>query len=141
MTTPVENFLSRLDKVKQVGRGQWLACCPAHDDKNPSMSISEKNDTFVVCCHTCKAGGTEIMESVGLTASDFYEKQDIPNHIKPVKRKWSARQICEIMGASASNVALLCERKKHQDLTEEESATFDANLQNIILLSYEALYG
>lgn len=39
-----DTLLSRLDKVKQTGQGRWLACCPAHDDKNPSLSVRELDD-------------------------------------------------------------------------------------------------
>ena len=134
MTTPIENFLSRLDKVKQIGKGEWLACCPAHDDKKPSMSVSEKNDTFAVYCHSCHAGGVTIMESVGLTANDFYEKVDIPTHIKPIKRKWSARQVCELGGESMSMVALLLERLITIGLEDDEIDTLRLEGQKLIIL-------
>jgi DNA primase len=32
--------LDRLDKVRQLGTHKWTACCPVHDDSNPSMSVS-----------------------------------------------------------------------------------------------------
>jgi len=137
MTSPIENFLSRLDKVKQVGRGEWVACCPAHDDKHPSMSISEKGDTFVVHCHTCKAGGTEIMESVGLTVNDFYEKIRLPTHIRAVKRKWSARQICELGSESMSMVALLLERFMTVGLKDDEIYALRLEGQKLIILFSE----
>ena len=39
------------EKARQVGRG-WLTCCPAHDDRNPSLSLSEGNNGgFVFYCH------------------------------------------------------------------------------------------
>ena len=40
----VENLLNRLDAVKQTGRHTWIARCPAHDDKTPSLSIREIDD-------------------------------------------------------------------------------------------------
>jgi len=39
--TPV---LDRLDKVKQTGPDRWIACCPAHDDKSPSLAVRELDD-------------------------------------------------------------------------------------------------
>jgi hypothetical protein len=135
--TPIENFLTRLDKVKQIGNGEWVACCPAHDDKHPSMSVSEKGDTFVVKCHSQHCGGIAIMESVGLTASDFYEKTDLPIHIRATKRKWTPRQICELIGESSSNVALLCERFMTTGLWDDEMDFFRLELQKLIILSNE----
>lgn len=39
-----------LDKAKRTGAG-WQACCPAHDDHNPSLSISDEGDKVLVHCH------------------------------------------------------------------------------------------
>lgn len=47
----VQDFLVRLEGVKPNGSG-WQAICPAHEDKDPSLSISEGNDgTILVKCH------------------------------------------------------------------------------------------
>ena len=35
---------------KRVGRG-WSACCPAHDDHRPSLSIRDCGDKVLVHCH------------------------------------------------------------------------------------------
>jgi len=43
MITAVANIvtiLSRLDKCRLIGPNRWQACCPAHEDRNPSLSIS-----------------------------------------------------------------------------------------------------
>ena len=40
----VNNFLNRLQKVKQVGNDRYTALCPVHDDKNPSMTIKIVED-------------------------------------------------------------------------------------------------
>ena len=39
-----EEILLSLDKVKSNGSNKWLACCPAHQDKSPSMSILDTGD-------------------------------------------------------------------------------------------------
>jgi DNA primase len=45
--TPVEKMLGMLTKVK--GRnGSWTACCPAHNDKGPSLAIRETEDGRVL---------------------------------------------------------------------------------------------
>lgn len=40
----VSEVLDRLEKVRRRGRGRWIACCPAHDDRNPSLAIGERDD-------------------------------------------------------------------------------------------------
>jgi len=91
-----ERLISRLDKVKSTGNGKWVACCPAHEDKTPSLSVTEISDRVLIKCWTgCSA--SEIVEAVGLTLSDLF-----PEHIpsighQPAKDAWSARQILECL--------------------------------------------
>jgi hypothetical protein len=55
-------------KAKKTGKG-WLTCCPAHDDKNPSLSISEgSNGSILVYCHAgCSQNAVlEALETRGI---------------------------------------------------------------------------
>lgn len=36
--------------ARPAGKGKWRACCPAHDDKNPSLSIAETHGRTLVYC-------------------------------------------------------------------------------------------
>lgn len=70
--TPAENLLPRLDKVSQVIPGRWKARCPAHDDKNPSVRITETDDgtLLVKCWAGCTA--SEIVTAIGLEMRDLF---------------------------------------------------------------------
>lgn len=49
--TDIKGVLARLKGVKKSGNG-WVALCPAHDDKHPSLSISEgENGKVLLYCH------------------------------------------------------------------------------------------
>jgi hypothetical protein len=37
----LEQALDRLERVRPAGPGRWTALCPAHEDKNPSLLVSE----------------------------------------------------------------------------------------------------
>lgn len=41
-----------LDKARQVGPGRWTACCPAHLDENPSLSLTDRNGRTLLFCHS-----------------------------------------------------------------------------------------
>lgn len=41
---PINKVLDRLDKVKAKNAHQWQAVCPAHDDKSPSLTVTEAED-------------------------------------------------------------------------------------------------
>jgi len=45
----VEEVLARLQGVKHTGRG-WMALCPAHADKNRSLSVREENGRVLLYC-------------------------------------------------------------------------------------------
>lgn len=48
----IDNLLPRLHKCKQTGPGRWQACCPAHDDQTPSLSIARGGaDKLLLKCH------------------------------------------------------------------------------------------
>lgn len=82
MSAPIDVVLQRLDKVKAAGAGKWKACCPAHDDKDPSLSIREADDGKVLL--HCWAGcDTEsITAAIGLTVRDLFPGNDQ----RPVRR-------------------------------------------------------
>lgn len=76
----INRILSQLKKVKKAGTDRWMACCPAHDDKSPSLSIMQ-NETGKVNVH-CFAGcgGEEILRAIGMSLADLY-----PDRIDPPK--------------------------------------------------------
>ena len=65
------DVLSKLNKVKENGNG-WVACCPAHQDENPSLAIAEDSGKILLHCFKgCKFDDI-------LRALDLYEpKQKI----------------------------------------------------------------
>jgi putative DNA primase/helicase len=73
--TPVELVLSRLPNAKRNGKG-WAARCPAHDDKHPSLSISEgEGGRALVHCHAGCAP-EEILSALGLKMADLMPPND-----------------------------------------------------------------
>lgn len=79
-----DSVLDRLDKVKSQGTDRWVACCPVHDDKNPSMSISVKTnrgveggEVLLFHCHSCGAKGDSVVKSLGLSASSLFQNRQI----------------------------------------------------------------
>lgn len=48
----ISDVLKALKNVKDLGGGQFVACCPAHEDKKPSLSIKEgDHGRVLVFCH------------------------------------------------------------------------------------------
>jgi len=72
-----DDLLSRLTKVKKQ-RGYWVACCPAHPDRSPSMSVRDMGDGLAVKCFSTEGSCTtaDIAKAVGLEPSDLQADRD-----------------------------------------------------------------
>jgi len=69
----VEAILMMLEGVKPSGKGRWMALCPVHGDKSPSMGIKECDDgTVLMNCFACGANGVEIAEAAGVNVSELF---------------------------------------------------------------------
>ena len=100
----VETLLSHLEKVKRTANSRWLACCPAHEDRNPSLSIKECDDgTVLIHCF----GGCDthsVLGAVGMTFDDLYPvKQGFER--KAERRPFPATDILKVIGFEALVVA------------------------------------
>ena len=71
-----ETFLSRLDGVRELRPGRWVARCPGHEDKSPSLSVTVKDDGSPLfhCFSGCAPD--DILSSIGLTWKDLYPQRD-----------------------------------------------------------------
>ena len=69
---PIEVVLSRLENVRRSGPSRWTARCPAHDDRNPSLSVKVGEDRRVLIY--CHAGCSieEILEAIDLTLKNLF---------------------------------------------------------------------
>ena len=49
-----EHIAKQLQKARKQADGSWLACCPAHNDRTPSLSLSDGDKGLIWHCHaTC----------------------------------------------------------------------------------------
>lgn len=92
----INDLISRLRKVRPSGNNKFMACCPAHHDKNPSLSISMNNDG-VIAIH-CFAGceTIDVINEVGLNFSDLFPN-DNKRTYKSNRKQFSATEILKIL--------------------------------------------
>lgn len=67
--------LARALQARRSGDG-WMAKCPAHDDRNPSLSIQEKGGKVLVHCH---AGCSQRAVIDALSALGLWQPEDVIN--------------------------------------------------------------
>ncbi len=98
----VQELLSRLEKVKRTGAGRWIGCCPAHDDRSPSLALRELDDgrVLVHCFAGCSAH--EVVSAVGLDLSDLFPPREIGfGKGKPERRPFPATDILRCIAFEA----------------------------------------
>jgi len=99
------NFLSHFDKVKAVGQNKWIALCPAHGDKSPSLSIKLAEDRILIHCFAgCTA--EEVMEAAGLSVSDLFLNSS-PGKKKVDKKREIERAIEELHDTQLKQLATI----------------------------------
>lgn len=69
----IEDVLSHFQGWKHTGGGQYMARCPAHQDKTPSLSITEKDGKVLLYCFGgCKT--EDVISAAGLRPSDLFSE-------------------------------------------------------------------
>jgi hypothetical protein len=99
MSDPLQDVLERLNGVSETGDG-WKALCPAHDDNDPSLSVTEGDDQPVVlhCWAGCRPEA--VVDALGLQWGDICEGEPIrddeeANTLSEVQRErqeWKRRR-------------------------------------------------
>lgn len=123
-TAPIDIILAQLTKVCKRQTGQWSACCPAHADNGPSLSVRETSEGSVLlhCFAGCSTGA--VMDALGLNMSDLYPPHKrTGNEPKRTPRLLTAGQALELLDREALLVAVSAANVLHgvvltqQDLT------------------------
>ena len=90
----LSNFLQKLTNVKPSNSG-YLCKCPAHDDKENSLSVTYKDERILLYCHAgCNI--MDILNKLGLKMSDLFNNKEISkntSHEDCFKRKKKGRGI------------------------------------------------
>lgn len=104
-----ESIISHLQKVRRGGRGRWTACCPAHADRSPSLSIRELDDGRILlhCFGGCEIGA--VVQALGIELADLFPPGDDWDHRKyaHVKHTIHPIDVLRIMANEATIVMII----------------------------------
>jgi hypothetical protein len=106
----VDTLLSRLTKVR--GRdGSWTACCPAHDDRGPSLSVKALDDGRILLHCFAGCGTDAVLGVVGLTMQDLMpprlERVRLANHRLGKVREFTAADALRCLGRESALIAIV----------------------------------
>jgi len=97
----IENILPLLHKVRRTQRGRWQACCPAHEDKGPSLALRELDDGRVLlhCFAGCAAG--DIVGALGLELGDLFPPPSGPQGQRRERQPFGPLEALRCVGYEA----------------------------------------
>ena len=136
-------LLSRLDKVRRLRPGAWKALCPVHQDKRPSLYITEKDEGIVLL--NCMSHGCSFRDIVDATGVDIAElfppKPPRPEGYRPIKRPFMATDVFEDLRHEAAIVYLIaCDLRKGKTVSEQDYERLGQSITTVERIS-EAAYG
>lgn len=101
-----ESLLARLDRVKATGPERWIARCPSHTDRSPSLSIRELPDgrVLVYCFAGCEVGA--ILDALGLELADLFATR-VTDHARPSRSRIPAADLLAMVDEEVTAVGIL----------------------------------
>lgn len=94
MLRNAEEIAITLGGAKAVSGGNWLCRCPAHDDREASLSVKEVGGELLFCCHAgCDWGSlAQALKARGIekARSDESAKEALP---RGIRQSWDDRPL------------------------------------------------
>lgn len=117
----IDDILPRLEKARRTGANSWLACCPAHEDRSPSLTIHAANDgRILVHCHS-GCSFEEIKDAVGLGWEPWFPPKQEGDFKPAVRRPFPAGDVLEALAAESMIVTTAaCNLGKGLELTKDD---------------------
>lgn len=96
----MEEVLPRFDRIRRSGRG-YVARCPAHEDKSPSLTIQAGDKGLLLKCWAgCELAA--ITEKLGLEIKDlFYDSLSDPRQRRDAMQRRARQQTAQRVAEKA----------------------------------------
>ena len=117
----IETLLNRLDGVRETAPGKYVARCPNHDDRSPSLAISEGDGGRVLVHDFAGCDTEDVLSAIGLTFADVMPERAGQEHAyKPVRNRISARDILSMLDHESMVVAIIgADFLEHKEIDDE----------------------
>lgn len=113
-------FIERLQGAQSRGEGRWVARCPAHEDRTPSLSVREVEDGMIIlhCFAGCSAEA--IVAAMGLQMANLFQAKR-PASMRGPAARLPAREILELIDQEVLLIALTALDLAEQGFLSEEA--------------------
>ena len=75
-------LLSRLDRVRRVGDGRWIARCPAHADHTPSLSVRQLHDGRMLLHCFAQCATQDVLAAIGLEFDALFPEKPVEHAMR-----------------------------------------------------------
>lgn len=84
---PRPDLIGRLTGVRETGAGRWVARCPSHPDRHPSLSIRETSDGrwLLHCFAGCPVA--DVLDAIDLEFGDLWPPEQQQGRHRPRERR------------------------------------------------------
>lgn len=134
--TPSQVLLSRLTGVRRTRSDRWVGLCPAHDDRSPSLSITETQDGTVLIHCWAGCGAEDIVKSVGLSLGALFPESITLDGRRPRQNRFNAY---EVVRTACTEAMILCIAYR-QVLAGKSFSPSDANRAEQAMKAITSIY-
>jgi hypothetical protein len=113
-------LIDRVDRVRPMGPGRWLARCPAHEDRSPSLSIRELDDGRLLIHDFGGCATSDVLASLGLDLQDLYPER-LGHHLPPSHSRIPARDLLVLINEEALTVGFIAAEFLEQRVIDKAS--------------------
>lgn len=94
----VDALLARFEGVRRTGAGRWLARCPAHEDRTPSLAIRATDDGRILLRDFGGCETSAVIAAIGVTFSDLFPEQRRRDHRRRGERRpWAPADVLRVV--------------------------------------------
>jgi hypothetical protein len=129
--SPLDLLLPNLEGVRRTGKDRYVARCPAHGDRHPSLAVRETDDGVLLlhCFAGCDIGS--VVRAVGLEISSLFPQKELASR-KPDRRPFSANDLLVLAAWESLIASVIANDIAQGKLTDKERLVIAAGrLQHI----------
>lgn len=103
----VTDVLSRLQGVRSTGRDRWIARCPAHEDRSPSLTVRALPDGRILlhCFASCDTQA--VLDAIGIAFGDLFPEPLTREALPRTRGGISAHEALECLRSESAVLAIL----------------------------------
>ena len=133
----IDDLVLSLDRVRKTAPGEWVACCPAHADRSPSLSVKDCGDgrILVHCFAGCEPEA--VVGALGFSLADLMPERTPDKTYR--RTPFNALTVAQINSVKAGAAAIAAkDMADGKELSQEdrqalfESAQFIAEAMSYV---------